>query len=53
MKKINRILNLLINYTESPDKITFLMKMNMKAYVIFLLNMLMNQIMILFLCISI
>ena len=43
MKKTNRQLNFLINYTENFYKIMYLIKMNMKVYVIFLLKMLMKR----------
>ena len=42
MKEINKLLNLLIKYTENLYKIMWLIKMNMKVYVKFLLNMLMK-----------
>ena len=48
MKKVNKIFNHLINYTENPYKIMYLIKLNMKVYVIFLLNMWMKQKMNLF-----
>ena len=38
MKKANKLLNLLIKYTENVYKIMQSMKENMKVYVIFLLN---------------
>ena len=40
MKEIKILLNLLINYTENHYKIMYSIKMNMKVFVIFLLNML-------------
>ena len=43
MKKIYILLNLLINYTENLYKIRQLIKVNMKVFVVFLLNMLMKQ----------
>ena len=48
MKKINKQSNLPINYTENLYKITCSIKMNMKVFVIFLLNMLMKTKMNLF-----
>ena len=43
MKKTNKQLNLSIKYTENLYKIVYLIKMNLKVYVIFLLNMLTKQ----------
>ena len=43
MKKITKQSSLLINYTRNVYKIMWLIKMNMKVYLIFLLNMLMKQ----------
>ena len=40
MKEIRTLLNLLISYRENLYKIILLIKMNMKLFVIFLLNML-------------
>ena len=40
MNEIRVLLNLLINYTENLYKIIYSIKLNMKVYVIFLLNML-------------
>ena len=48
MKEIRILLNLLINYTENLYKIILLIKMNMKIFVIFLLNTLMKTKMDLF-----
>ena len=48
MKEIKTLLNHLINYTENHYKIMKLIKLNMKVYVIFLLNMLMKTKMNLF-----
>ena len=42
MKEIRILLNLLINYTEHIYKIMQSIKMNMKVFVIFLLDMLMK-----------
>ena len=42
MNETNRQLNILINYTENLYKIKYSINMNMKVYVIFLLNMLMK-----------
>ena len=39
MKEIKILLNLLKNYTENLYKIMLWIKVNMKVYVIFLLNM--------------
>ena len=43
IEKINKQFNLLINYIEKDYKITSLMKMNMKLYVLFLLSIWMKQ----------
>ena len=48
MKETNKLLNLLINYTENRYKIMQSIKLNMKVVVIFLLNMLMKTKMDLF-----
>ena len=48
MKEINQQLNHLINYTENLYKIIQSIKLNMKVFVIFLLNMLMKTKMNLF-----
>ena len=42
MRKINKQLNLSINYIENHYKIMQAIEMNMKVFVIFLLNMLMK-----------
>ena len=42
MKETNNQLNFLINYTENLYKIMQSIKLNMKVYVIFLLDMLMK-----------
>ena len=43
MRKTNKLLNLLINYRENRYKIMFSIKMKMKIYVIFLLNLWMKR----------
>ena len=43
MKKIKKPLSVLINYIENLYKIMQSIKMNMKVFVIFLLNMLMKK----------
>ena len=43
MKKTNKHLNILINFTENLCKLMSLIKVNMNVYVIFLLNMLMKK----------
>ena len=43
MKETSKRLNFLINYTENLHKIIQSIKLNMKVFVIFLLNMLMLQ----------
>ena len=43
MKKTNKLLNLLINYTEKVCKTTYLMNVNMIVNVIFLLGTLMKE----------
>ena len=48
MKEIKTLLNLLIVYTKNLYKITLSIKLNMKVFVIFLLNMLMKTKMNLF-----
>ena len=48
MKKINKQLNLLINYIVKVYRIIWLIKTNMKAYAIFFVNILMKQKMNLF-----
>ena len=48
MKEINKLLNLLINYTENHYKIIQSINMNMKVFVIFLLNILVKTKMNLF-----
>ena len=37
MKKTNKLINLLLNYRESLYKIIFLINVNMKVYIIFLI----------------
>ena len=43
MRKIEKLLNLLINYTEELYKINYLLKVNLIRYVIILLSTLMKQ----------
>ena len=48
MKEINKLFNLLINYIVKVYEIILLIKMNMKVFVIFLLNLLTKMKMDLF-----